>query len=106
MLESQRVAAFVWQRLTADAGAGGVNTLLGGRIYRDVVPQTAALPAATVTVVYGTPSNTLGGIRVFEDVEIDVRVIGSGTSYSGINPIADRVDTVLQNIDGTNGGAA
>ena len=51
MIEGQRVAAFVFDRLAADTGAGGVSTLVGGRIYRDVVPQTAVLPAVTLPLM-------------------------------------------------------
>lgn len=110
MIEGSRVAAFVWSALVADSGAGGVNTLLGGtpstpgRIYRDQVPQAAALPAATVTLVSATDANTLGGDRVFGAVLVDVRVVGSGASYGTITPIADRADLVLQNRRGTSGG--
>jgi Protein of unknown function (DUF3168) len=103
-VEGQRVASFVWSALTSDAGAGGVNTLLGGRIYRDQVPQAAALPAATVTLVSATDSNTLGGLRAFDVALVDVRVVGAGANYAPINPIADRIDAVLQNRSGTNGG--
>lgn len=104
MIEAQRVMAFVFDSLKADAGAGGVNTLLSGRIYRDLVPASALLPAATITLVSGTDSNTLGGDRVLETVLIDVRVIGDGASYGPLNPVADRIDAVLQNRGGVSGG--
>jgi hypothetical protein len=103
-VEAQDVAAFVFDTLKADAGAGGFNTLLGGRLYRDQVPQSATLPAATVTVVSATDSNTLGGDRVFGVVLVDVRVVAAGASYGAINAAADRADAVLQNRTGTSGG--
>lgn len=103
-IEAQRVAAFVFDTLKADAGVGGFNTLVGGRLYRDQVPQAATLPAATVSIVSGTDSNTLGGIRAFDVVLVDVRVVGAGASYGPINPAADRADAVLQNTRGTSGG--
>ena len=103
-VEAQRVAAFVFDTLKADAGVGGVNTLLSGRIYRDQVPAAAALPAATVGVVASTDSGTLGAVRVLDVVLVDVRVVGSGASYAPINPAADRIDAVLQNRTGTSGG--
>jgi hypothetical protein len=103
-VEGQRVASFVWAALTADGGAGGVNTLLAGRVYRDQVPQSAPLPAATITLVSATDSNTLGANRAFGSVLVDVRVVGAGVSYGALNPIADRVDVVLQNRSGTDGG--
>jgi hypothetical protein len=88
----------VFDLLKADTGASGVNTLTGGRIYRDRVPQTALLPAVTVTLVSATDTNTQGGLRVFTNTLIDVRVVSDGTVYS--NAIADRVDTVLQQATG------
>jgi hypothetical protein len=57
-IEAQRVAGLVWDLLKADTGAGGVNTLVSGRIYRDRVPQAAALPAVTVALVSSVPTRT------------------------------------------------
>ena len=99
MIEGQRVVSLVYDRLKADTGAGGVNTLVGGRIYRDVVPQAALLPAITVTLVSGTDTNTVGGRRVFQTALVDVRVVSDGVNYA--NAIADRIDTVVQNAVGT-----
>ena len=99
MIEGQRVASLVFDRLKADTGGSSVNTLVGGRIYRDVVPQAAALPAITVTLVSGTDTNTVGGRRVFQMTLVDVRVVSDGVSYA--NTIADRVDAVIQNAAGT-----
>ena len=95
MLEAQRVMSYVVGVLQADTAAGGVAALLGGRIYRDRVPAAAALPAATVTLVSATDVVTLGGRRVIQTVLVDVRVVGSGSSYGPINPAADRVDVLL-----------
>jgi hypothetical protein len=94
-LEGQQVAGWIYDQLVADAGAGGVNTLTGGRIYRDRAPQAAALPAVTITLVSHVDTNTLGGRRVFANTLVDVRVVGDGSSYQ--NTIAARVDAVLQN---------
>lgn len=98
MIEGQRVASLVYDLLKADTGAGGVNTLTGGRIYRDRVPQAATLPAVTISLVSATDLNTMGAARVFQSVLVDVRVVNDGTSYA--NAIADRVDAVLQNVGG------
>lgn len=100
MIEAQRVARFVRAQLVADVGAGGVNTLLGGRIYRDQVPQAAALPAATITIASAVDTNTVGGRHVWQGVLVDVRVVGEGADYGPINAAADRVYTVLQGAGG------
>lgn len=99
MIEAQRVASLVYDLLAADTGVGGVHTLTGGRIYRDQVPQAAALPAVTVTLVSSVPTNTIGGRRVFQNVLVDVRVVADGNVYA--NAIADRIDAVLQGAGGT-----
>lgn len=104
-LEGQDVVTKVYDLLAADTGAGGVSTLLGGRIYRDLVPQAAALPAATVTLVSHTDLNTMGGVRVLGNVLVDVRIVGAGSSYAAINPIARRADTVLQSAGGASFGS-
>lgn len=101
-VEGQQVAGWILEQLVADNGAGGVNTLLGGRIYRDRVPQLAALPAATITLVSHVDESTLGGRRVFAVTLTDVRVVGDGTAYQ--NAVAARVDTVLQNASGARNG--
>ena len=103
-LEGQQVAGWVYDTLKADAGAGGVNTLVGGRIYRDRVPQTVPLPAVTVTLVSHVDTNTMGGRRVVAGTLVDVRVVADGTDYE--NAVAARVDTVLQNAAGARNGVA
>jgi Protein of unknown function (DUF3168) len=108
-LEGHDVCSLVWSLLVADAGPGGVNTLLGGtpttpgRIYQDVVPQAAALPAATIGLVAAPDTNTLGGVHVMSTVDVDVRVVTSGTGYGPLVPIARRVNVVLDGAHGTNG---
>jgi hypothetical protein len=52
-----------------------------------------------VTLVSGTDTNTVGGMRVFQMALVDVRVVSDGVNYA--NAIADRVDTVIQNAAGT-----
>lgn len=102
MIEGQRVASLVYDLLVADTGGSGVNTLVSGRIYRDRVPQLAALPAVAITLVSSVPTNTVGGRRVFQNVLVDVRIVADGSVYA--NAIADRVDAVLQNAGGLKEG--
>jgi hypothetical protein len=104
-LEGQDVVSKVYDLLAADTGAGGVSTLLGGRIYRDRVPAAASLPAATVTLVSHTDLNTMGGTRVVANTLVDVRVVGAGSSYATLNPVARRADVVLQEAGGTSFGS-
>lgn len=102
MIEAQRVVKYVYDTLVADNGAGGVHTLLSGRIYRDQVPRTVQTwPALVVSLVASVPTNTTGGRRVFQDVIVDVHFIAQGGDYTALNTAADRADTVLQNKTGS-----
>lgn len=103
-LEGQQAVGLVFDLLKADTGAGGVNTLVSGRVYRDLVPQAAALPAVVVSLVSHVDVNTVGGRRVFANTQVDVRVVGDGGGYQ--NAIAARVDAVLQNAAGDRNGTA
>ena len=103
MIEAEQVARFVWSTLSADAGAGGINTLVGGRIYRDRVEQGAALPAVTIGGLRAQPFNTANGDHVKQDVSLDVTVRGEGEHYDEIYPIAARIFTVLQGARGVQG---
>ena len=106
MIEGRRAAAFVYATLKADTGAGGVNTLLGGRIYPQRVPQNATLPACLIQLVSATPTNTTGGRRAFKTALVDVHLIAEGMSMDPLDDIADRIDTVLQSAGGSQDGAS
>jgi hypothetical protein len=102
MLEAQHVAGFVFDALVADAA---FSSAVGGRIYREQIPQAASLPAAIVgPVVSAVDATTLGGVRVLANVQVDVHLVGSGASYGPITPAAERADAVLSNLGGTNAG--
>ena len=101
MIEAQRVVKYVYDTLVADNGAGGVHTLLSGRIYRDQVPRTVQTwPALVVSLVSAVNTNTTGGRRVFLTVAVDIHFIDQGGDFTAINAAADRADTVLQNTSG------
>lgn len=105
MIEGRRAAAFVYTTLAADTGAGGVSTLLGGRIYPQRAPQNVTLPCCVIQLVSATPTNTTGGRRVFKSALVDVHLIAEGASMDPLDDIADRIDTVLQNAGGSQDSA-
>lgn len=104
MLEGQTVARFVSDALTADAGAGGVNTLVDGEVHRDRVPEGRSLPAVTIAVIDQADFNAHDGEHVAQDVELDVTVRGDGETYDELDPIARRIFTVLQGLSGVQDG--
>lgn len=97
-------ARFVLASLKADAGIGGVNTLVSGRIHRRRVPQGTLLPAITVQVVSQPDHNTMTGHHVYQDVQVDVTVRGEGEDLAPLVPIAIRVFSVLQELGGVQDG--
>jgi Protein of unknown function (DUF3168) len=102
-LEGHDVCALIQSLLQADTGPGGVNTLLGGRIYQDIVSREAALPAATIGLVAAPDTATLDGRHVLSTVDVDVRVVAEDVGYTSIVGIARRVDVVLSGAAGTAG---
>jgi hypothetical protein len=107
-LASLRVAGFIYAALAADTGVGGVAhaALTGGRIYRDMVPQSVTTyPAIVIQNLSATPVAANGAYRVLSSDLWLVKVIGQGESQAPITTIGDRVDTVLQRLSGTSGGA-
>lgn len=98
------VARFIRASLLADAGAGGVSTLVGGRIHRQRAPQGTPLPAVTIQVVSQPDHNTLSGRHVYQDVQVDVTVRGEGEDFAPLVPVAFRVFTVLQELAGVQDG--
>ena len=105
MIEGRRVAAYVYTLLTADTGAGGVSTLLGGRIYGRRAPQGVTLPACVIQLVSSASTNTLGGVRSHAVALVDVHLIAEGASITPLVAIADRADMVLQSAGGLQDGA-
>lgn len=103
-LEGQAVASLVWSALNTDTGAGGVSTLLGGRIYREKVPQSVPLPALVIGAVRWVPTNTRSGVRVAVQAYLDVHLIADGNDYGAINPAAFRADAVVHGLAGFDSG--
>lgn len=105
VLLANRAGAFIIASLVADAGGSGVNTLVSGRIYRDMMPQSVnAYPAIVVQNLSATPTVANGAHRVLSSDIWLVKVVGQGESQAPLTAIGDRVDTVLQGLSGTTGG--
>lgn len=103
-LEGQDVVAWMYDILKADAGAEGFATLVGGRVFRDQVPQTALLPAALVSLVSHVDVNTMGGRRSFARTLADVHIIDNGVNYGAANAAGRRADFLLQGTAGLKSG--
>jgi len=84
--------------LVADAGAGGVNTLTGGRIYHMQAPKDAALPLLVYTGVAEAVSGTFTSDQFEFIIQFDVY----GEERLGAVPvlqIADRVSDIMTRVN-------
>ncbi len=93
VLEADAVIDAVISRLRADTGAGGVNTLVSGRIYRDAAPTaTPTYPIVQVFLLAAGPSLTYSdGGHVWLGIRILVKVTDAGTNYSATYNTAKRI---------------
>lgn len=93
MIESTRIDRWIYATLSSDAT---VVASVGTRIYRDVPPQGAAYPL----IVYQEQPFVddlvgLGGIRILTSALYLIKGIAKGESFIALEPVMDRVDTLI-----------
>ncbi len=93
VLEADAVIDAVITRLRADTGAGGVNTLVSGRIYRDATPTaTPIYPIVQVFLLAAGPAlQTADSTHVWLPVTTLVKVTDKGTNYGPTYTLAKRI---------------
>lgn len=84
-------------RLQGDTVGGGVNTLVGGRVYRGQAPHNSVLPYISVYDMSTDVLLTQNAIHVFATVDILVKIVDTGKSDVRVDQIGSRV---LQVLDG------
>jgi hypothetical protein len=83
--------------LIADAGTGGVNTLVAGRIYTDEAPPGSYYPLVLISAQSSALDIvTFGPTRKAVNALYWVRVVGKGASKAALVTIADRIEVILQ----------
>ncbi|MFN8533848.1 MAG: hypothetical protein U0556_09895 [Dehalococcoidia bacterium] len=96
MIEIERAVEWAVDTLKADDGAGGVNTLAGGRIYSG----RSAPPEATrpYVLVHGEPGEDLlgNGGRIWHAGTLVARGVAEGWSDLPALALADRIDGQLE----------
>jgi hypothetical protein len=95
VVEAPTVLAMVVSRLLTDAGAGGVSTLVGGRVFRDAADEGTVLPFITVTVMSSQSLMTANAIHVWSDVVLLVKIVDQNSNRSGLEAIERRVVSQL-----------
>jgi hypothetical protein len=82
-VENTKVERLIYTLLTSDAGAGGINTLLNGRIYAYTAPQKATYPVCIYEFRSGSDVQGIGTNRTLARVRYAVRVISKGAPGTG-----------------------
>ena len=104
MSEIVDLETWYYATLHADNGAGGVDTLVAGRIFTDEAPAGAAYPMVVLSAqAPGIDVVSIGPYRVMVNTLYWIRVVGKGASKKALEPIADRIDLLLQAAGGTSG---
>lgn len=91
---AQAIVNGLYAALTGDSGAGGVNTLTGGRIYHLQAAQNAAFPLVTFQRVTDVPESRFGDDFLDSEYQVDAW----GDIVNGAAPvqtIVARVGTLL-----------
>lgn len=87
--------AWIYATLTADTGAGGVSTLVGGRIHNEDVPEGSAYPVVRYQQLATTAENGLGAQYIASDLLYLIEVIGQTGDYDELAPAARRIYTLF-----------
>jgi len=101
MIETVRVEQWLYALLTGDTGPDGVHTLVGGRIYSYVAPQGAELPYVVYSYQGGYDVRGVGPARIMVSAVYQIKAIGQGHSFAPLQPVADRLDALLQGASGS-----
>jgi hypothetical protein len=86
----------LFTKLTADSGAGGVVTLLGGaeKINMSTAPQGLAHPHLAYRIISGVPEYTLTQ-ECYRRTVYRFTLTDKGESFDVIKQAADRLETLL-----------
>ncbi len=103
MQETARAEKWLYSVLSGDTGAGGVNTLVGGRIYAYLAPERSAYPLVIFSHQGDYDVMGVGTARILASTLYQVKAVGRGSAVgmNAIKTIADRIDTLLQGASGS-----
>lgn len=88
-------ASWLYGVLAGDTGAGGVATLVGGRVYDSIAPLGTSLPFVVFQFASGVPLLTLSGEHVWSSLRYVVKAVGLGASAVPLQPIVARAHALL-----------
>ncbi len=102
MAATVRVYQWVRQMLTGDAQ---IAAAIGTRVYDRRAPEGTPYTLVIVQFMGATPLMVVGAARVWFDGLYLVKIVGKTNSPIALEPLADRIDTVLHGASGTVTGA-
>lgn len=101
MSTSLGAAEWIYATLKANGTlCADVGGTVSPRIYHDVIPQSAALPAVVYQIMASRDENAVGG-RGLTVQQWQVKAVGQGPSYSALRNITDQIDASLNYKFGT-----
>lgn len=103
MIEPVYADQWLYSKLTTDAT---LASLLSGRVYSYMAPLGAAFPCIIYAYQGGADTAVVGGYRIFNSGQYQVKAVGQGESMAALAAIANRLDTVLHRAAGTVTGGA
>jgi hypothetical protein len=98
MVETARVDRWLYELLSGDQE---LQSLVGDRVYGYLAPPGAQFPFVVFTHQGGHDVLGVGPARVMAHLLYQVKAVGKGNSFAPLQPIADRVDALLQGASGS-----
>ena len=98
MLETTRIERWLYDVLSRDPV---LSSAVSGRVYAYLAPPEAETPFVVFAFQSGTDTAGIGMARLFVSALYQVKVVGTGWSWTPLQPIADRIDDLLHASSGT-----
>ncbi len=98
--ETTAAARWLYGVLSADAT---LSALVSGRVFAYRVPQGTAFPCVVFQMqAPQLDSKAIGNVRLASRMVMAVKAIGQGADFIAIQPIASRIDQLLEASSGSN----
>ncbi|HPD40012.1 MAG TPA: DUF3168 domain-containing protein [Anaerolineae bacterium] len=98
MSEPMTAERWLYTLLSGDATLQG---LIGDRVYSGEAPTTAAYPLVLIVFQGGHDVLGVGPARIMAQCRYLVKAVGATPSYAALEPIASRIDALLQGASGS-----
>jgi len=101
-MPTETVAAAKWL-YSVLSGDSALSALVGARVFAYRVPEGTAFPCGIFQLQAAQPdSRVIGDIRLTSRIVWVVKAIGQGADFVSIQPVAERIDELLEASSGSN----